>query len=86
MLQAENQRPTSVVASNSAHSAAGSRYQDFFLERYAQAYRIELDEFVARVTDGGDFTPSLHDGCAALALANAALASSKSGMAEAVGC
>jgi myo-inositol 2-dehydrogenase/D-chiro-inositol 1-dehydrogenase len=82
MLQAENQRATSVVASNASVSAAGSRYQDFFLERYAQAYRVELDEFVARVADGGSFTPSLRDGCAALALANAALASSKSGVAE----
>lgn len=51
----------------------------FFLERYADAYRAELDHFIDVIE--GNATPAVttHDGRQALALADAALASSRSG-------
>ena len=44
----------------------------FFLERYAEAYRAELDAFVAAVLDGKPIAPSGEDGLKAQILADAA--------------
>ncbi|MCC6717843.1 MAG: inositol 2-dehydrogenase [Acetobacteraceae bacterium] len=55
--------------------------QPFFLERYAAAYRAELDEFVAAVTDGRAPRPDGRDGLAALLLADAAAQSLRTGRA-----
>ena len=54
----------------------------FFLERYADAYRAELDHFVDVIEGKADPAVTTYDGRQALALADAALASSKSGKAE----
>lgn len=54
----------------------------FFLERYADAYRAELDHFVDVVQGKAEPAVTAHDGRQALALADAALASSRSGRAE----
>ena len=51
----------------------------FFLERYMRAYVTEWDAFVAAVLDGAAIPVSLKDGVAALALAEAATKSAKSG-------
>jgi myo-inositol 2-dehydrogenase/D-chiro-inositol 1-dehydrogenase len=51
----------------------------FFLERYMRAYAAEWDAFVAAILDGAAIPVSLKDGVAALALAEAATASAKSG-------
>jgi myo-inositol 2-dehydrogenase/D-chiro-inositol 1-dehydrogenase len=82
-VAADNQAATTVRRSGAGATGAGPRYLDFFLERYAAAYRLELDAFVA-ACDTGDpaaFTPSLADGVAALELADAALASAGEGRA-----
>jgi myo-inositol 2-dehydrogenase/D-chiro-inositol 1-dehydrogenase len=55
--------------------------QPFFLERYAAAYRAELDAFVAMVAGGGAPGPSGADGVAALGLADAAEESWRTGQA-----
>ncbi|MDR1431666.1 MAG: inositol 2-dehydrogenase [Propionibacteriaceae bacterium] len=83
MLEGRNQHATSVALSTSTFSQAANRVQDFFLQRYAEAYRLELDAFIEAVAGNGEFSPSLADGVAALALADAALESSKTGLAVA---
>ena len=45
---------------------------DFFLERYEDAYRIELETFLDSIVDGGVISPSVRDGYEALVLADAA--------------
>ena len=51
----------------------------FFLERYMRAYAIEWDAFVSSIVNGTPLPVSLEDGIAALALAEAATQSAKSG-------
>jgi myo-inositol 2-dehydrogenase/D-chiro-inositol 1-dehydrogenase len=53
--------------------------QDFFLERYADAYRAEFDAFVTAVTGGARPEPSGRDGLMAQRLADAATESARSG-------
>jgi len=55
--------------------------QHFFLERYAAAYRAELDAFVGAVAGGGEVRPDGRDGLAALLLADAAAESRRTGRA-----
>lgn len=82
MARAENV-PTSTVEVWDAVDVAREKPPYFFLERYADAYRAEFDHYLSVVK--GDAEPSItvHDGRQALALADAALASSKSGRIEA---
>lgn len=51
----------------------------FFLERYMRAYAAEWDAFVNAVLDGASVPVTLGDGVAALALAEAATESARSG-------
>jgi myo-inositol 2-dehydrogenase/D-chiro-inositol 1-dehydrogenase len=51
----------------------------FFLERYAAAYRAELDAFIAAVTHGAAPLPNGDDGLRALLLADAATESARTG-------
>ena len=44
----------------------------FFLERYADAYRLELDAFIDAVLDGAPLAPNGDDGLRAQLLADAA--------------
>ncbi len=53
----------------------------FFLERYAAAYRAELDAFVNAVSSGQTPKPDGEDGLKALVLADAATESAKTGQA-----
>ena len=71
MARAGNQRQTLV------ETAGGSGYLrepalPFFLERYADAYRIQLDKFLRAVGGEKLALPSGHDGLRALELADAA--------------
>ena len=52
----------------------------FVLERYAEAYRLELDSFVSAVLDGTPVSPTGEDGLRAQRLADAATQSSQSGL------
>ena len=51
----------------------------FFLERYAEAYRAELDAFISAVERGEAPMPDGEDGLKALLLADAATYSAKTG-------
>ena len=53
----------------------------FFLERYAAAYRNELDAFITAVASGKAPKPDGEDGLKALLLADAATESAKTGQA-----
>jgi myo-inositol 2-dehydrogenase/D-chiro-inositol 1-dehydrogenase len=78
LLAAGNQRATTVE-----HASAAGYGRDpalpFFLDRYADAYRLELDAFVAAVLDGAPAEPSGEDGLRALLLADAATESARTG-------
>ena len=75
MLLAANQHPTTVEAWGAHRTQARDPVQDFFIARYAEAYRAEIDHFVDCVASGEPFRAGFADGKAALGLANAALAS-----------
>src|SRR6478736_1851909 len=71
MIAAGNQYATTV------EHADGSGYSrdpvlPFFLERYADAYRLELDAFISSVLDGTPLAPDGEDGLRAQLLADAA--------------
>lgn len=78
MLVAQNVNENTVVAYNQAgvHSA---KPLHFFLERYAAAYRAELDGFIRYLMGEALKLPTLEDGLQALMLAEAALLSFQQG-------
>jgi myo-inositol 2-dehydrogenase/D-chiro-inositol 1-dehydrogenase len=51
----------------------------FFLERYAEAYRREIDAFVTSILEGAPIAPSGEDGLNAQLLADAATQAAQSG-------
>lgn len=77
MIRAQNQLET-MVETWGEGGAAADRFQNFFLDRYAEAYRREMAHF-ADVIDGAAPLIDHHDGIAALALAEAAAQSARSG-------
>jgi myo-inositol 2-dehydrogenase/D-chiro-inositol 1-dehydrogenase len=78
LLAAGNRCATTVE-----HADAGGYRRDpslpFFLERYADAYRHELDGFVASVVDGTPVAPNGEDGLRAQLLADAATEAVRTG-------
>jgi myo-inositol 2-dehydrogenase/D-chiro-inositol 1-dehydrogenase len=85
MLTAGNLTPTSVRKFTAAGAEETDPYLNFFLERYAEAYRAELDSFVQSVRTGMPCSPGFDDGVQALVLANAAEESARSGRVVKVG-
>jgi myo-inositol 2-dehydrogenase/D-chiro-inositol 1-dehydrogenase len=77
MVRAGNVTETALAAWTEA-GAAADRFQNFFLDRYADAYRLELDHF-AEVLAGAAPRVGLADALAALELAEAAAESVRSG-------
>ena len=53
----------------------------FFLQRYREAYRLELAHFFETLQSGGSFRSTIADGVAAQKLADAAAESLKTGQA-----
>ncbi len=78
MIQAGNIRETSVEFAG-ALGFTGDKVLNFFLERYATAYRNELDAFVTAVKTNVSPRPNGEDGLRANLLADAAYESWKSG-------
>ena len=72
MLQAGNRLATSVEHWGSVGIAQRDALPDFFIERYREAYEIEIDHFVTGVQQQAAVSPDFADGMAALRLANAA--------------
>jgi myo-inositol 2-dehydrogenase / D-chiro-inositol 1-dehydrogenase len=83
LLRAGNVTATTVELATGAGFATDP-VLPFFLERYAAAYRAELDVFIAAVESGHASKPDGEDGLKALLLADAATQSAKSGQAVSV--
>ncbi len=79
MLQAHNRHLTTVEAWNGERTRAMDPVPDFFIARYADAYRAELDHFVECVETGAAPLAGFTEGREALLLADAALESMASG-------
>ncbi len=78
LLACGNQRPTEVVQAD----AAGTRTDNpehFFLQRYREAYRLEVTHFFEQLQSGGAFRTTVADGVAAQRLADAAAQSLATG-------
>ncbi len=84
LLRAHNQHATTVEKATGEGFASDPALH-FFLERYATAYRIEMDAFVTGVLEGKPLNPTGEDGLKALILADAATESAKSGKSVRVG-
>ena len=78
LLQVGNMLENTVRRSTAA-GVAGAKPTYFFLERYMPAYAAEWDAFVTAVTGGDALPVTLEDGVAALALAEAATRSARTG-------
>ena len=77
MVRADNVLESTVQVWNEA-GASADRFQNFFLDRYAEAYRREMEHF-ADILDGAKPSVGYADGVAALALAEAAAQSVRTG-------
>jgi myo-inositol 2-dehydrogenase / D-chiro-inositol 1-dehydrogenase len=84
LLRAHNLHPTTVEKAT-GDGFASDPVLHFFLERYAAAYRAEMDTFVTGVAEGKPLDPTGEDGLKALILADAAEESMKSGKIVKVG-
>ncbi|GHC59941.1 inositol 2-dehydrogenase [Neogemmobacter tilapiae] len=84
LLQAQNMLENTVVKSTTA-GVTGAKPTYFFLERYMPAYALEWAGFVAALAEGKPLPVTLDDGVAALAMAEAATQSLKSGAPVALG-
>jgi len=82
MIRAQNMVETTVETWGEA-GAAADRFQNFFLDRYKEAYAREIAHF-ADMIEGAAPLIDYRDGVAALALAEAAARSASSGRFEAV--
>jgi myo-inositol 2-dehydrogenase/D-chiro-inositol 1-dehydrogenase len=78
MIRAGNIHRTTVEIAN-ASGITADPVQDFFLERYAEAYRSEFNAFLDAVVAGRPPQPSGLDGLKAQRLADAATESARSG-------
>lgn len=78
-LVVENLRSTALVVNDANGSATQEVFLNFFLERYADAYRDELTAFIDAINHGSPVTPTVEDGVAALVLAEAAEQSARTG-------
>ncbi|MDO5102595.1 MAG: inositol 2-dehydrogenase [Lautropia sp.] len=78
MIQCGNHRPTEVVHWGSQHISIDLP-EHFFLERYRDAYRLEMQHFLSVLKEGGSPRTSIEDGVAAQRLADAATESARTG-------
>jgi myo-inositol 2-dehydrogenase / D-chiro-inositol 1-dehydrogenase len=80
LLTAGNRRSTTVELANASGYSVDPALP-FFLERYAEAYRAELDAFVTGALGSGPLSPTGDDGLKAQRLADAATAAARTGKA-----
>jgi myo-inositol 2-dehydrogenase/D-chiro-inositol 1-dehydrogenase len=80
LLQCGNHTPTEVVQWNAAGIHA-DKPEAFFLQRYAAAYRLEIEHFFECLQSGAPFRTTVADGVAAQKLADAATQSATTGQA-----
>ena len=78
MLQCGNHTPSEVVQSD-AKGVRRDKPENFFLQRYSAAYRLEITHFFECLHSGAPFRTTIADGVAAQVLAEAAAQSCQSG-------
>ncbi|RQP22253.1 inositol 2-dehydrogenase [Piscinibacter terrae] len=78
LLACGNHRPTEVVQATSGGTSVDNP-EHFFLQRYREAYRLEVTHFFEQIQSGGAFRTTVADGVAAQRLADAAAQSFESG-------
>lgn len=79
-IRVDNQTETSLTVFSTNAAAAREPYLNFFLTRYATAYRNELTAFIDAINDGVQVSPTVGDGVAALVIAEAAAESARTGV------
>jgi myo-inositol 2-dehydrogenase/D-chiro-inositol 1-dehydrogenase len=79
MLQCGNHKPHEVLQTD-ACGVHGEKPEHFFLQRYRDAYRLELAHFFETLQSGGRFRTTIDDGVAAQKLADAAAQSLATGV------
>lgn len=84
MLTQDNLRPTTMRVTTADATDAREPLLNFFLERYAQAYRAEMDAFIDAIEGGKPMPTTARDGVMALRLAECAVESARTGRAVAV--
>ena len=75
----DNWRETTLSVNTAETSGVQQPYLNFFLQRYADAYRDELTAFIDAINNGTQVSPTVADGVAALVVAQAAEESAHSG-------
>ena len=78
MLQCGNHKPSEVVQSD-ASGVHADKPEHFFLQRYRDAYRLEVAHFFENLQSGKPFRTTIADGVAAQRLADAATQSWQGG-------
>jgi myo-inositol 2-dehydrogenase/D-chiro-inositol 1-dehydrogenase len=78
LLQCGNHTPTEVMQWD-ASGLRSDKPENFFLQRYAAAYRLEMTHFFECLQSGQPFKTTVADGVAAQKLADAASESAKAG-------
>jgi myo-inositol 2-dehydrogenase/D-chiro-inositol 1-dehydrogenase len=84
LLTHDNLRPTTMRVTTAETTDARDPLLNFFLERYAQAYRAELDAFIDALVEQKPMPTTMRDGVMALRLAECAIESVRTGRSVAV--
>lgn len=79
MLLQDNLRPTTIRRWSATATDAREPLLNFFLERYMQAYKSEVDAFIDALVNDKPLPTGLEDGLKALRLAECALESARTG-------
>ncbi|MDE1188273.1 MAG: inositol 2-dehydrogenase [Pantoea sp.] len=72
MLLNDNLRETTVRRYSADETETRGPLLNFFMQRYTDAYRLEMAAFIASIKEGSPLPTSVFDGCQALKLADAA--------------
>lgn len=79
MVQSNNPRPNAISLSTSTATNSLTALNPFFIERYQEAYQIQLNSFLCSITNKKMPSPSFKDGLYAQIMADAAQESINSG-------
>jgi len=79
MIISDNKKAHELKFYGSTMTDAADPYLNFFIERYAEAYRAEIAAFIAAIRDGRPTQATFDDGYRALVLAEAAVESARTG-------
>ncbi|MGY0193966.1 inositol 2-dehydrogenase [Leptothrix sp. BB-4] len=79
MVLSDNRKPHESVLHTETFTGRSAPYLNFFIERYAEAFSAEIDEFVSAVSEKRAPSVGFDDGRLALLLAEAAIKSAAEG-------